>query len=152
MYIVEKKIKKTNYCINCNKYGHVQKKCELPTISNGIISIYINNFDEINKKKLDIYISENIGKIDIVNEINNIKLDEINENIKILMIQRKHSLGYIEFIRGRYNEKKLNNDNAYCNNFYPSINYLIEQMNEDEITNINTKNFDELWINLWNNN
>ena len=56
------------------------------------------------------------------------------------MIQRKHSLGYIEFIRGRYNEKKLNNDNAYCNNFYPSINYLIEQMNEDEITNINTTN------------
>ena len=150
MYIVEKK--KINYCINCNKYGHVQKKCDLPTISNGIISIYINNFDVIDKKKLEKYISENMEKIDIDNEINNIDLNYINENIKILMIQRKHSLGYIEFIRGRYNEKKLNNDNEYCNNFYPSINYLIEQMNEEEINNINTKTFDELWTNLWNNN
>ena len=151
MYIVEKK-KKINYCINCNKYGHVQKKCDLPTISNGIISIYINNFDVINKKKLEVYISENIEKINIDNEIDKINLNDINENIKILMIQRMHSLGYIEFIRGRYNEKKLNNDNEYCNNFYPSINYLIEQMNEEEINNINTKTFDELWTNLWNNN
>ena len=41
----DKIIKKANYCINCNKYGHIQKKCEIPTISNGIISFYIKNLN-----------------------------------------------------------------------------------------------------------
>ena len=152
--MVEKKIKKINYCINCNKYGHVQKKCDHPTISNGIISFYIKNFNNNNKKKLEIYITEKINKIDIIDDIDNIDLKEINDDIKILMIQRKHSLGYVEFIRGRYNEKKLNNDDEKekSDNNYPCINYLIEQMNEEEINNIITLEFDELWNNLWNNN
>ena len=150
MYNEEKKVKKVNYCINCNKYGHIQKKCELPTISNGIISFYIENLDNDKKKELEKYMCENIGKSDVIECIKTINLNEINKDIKILMIQRKHSLGYVEFVRGRYNEKVINCDDN--DNVLPCINHLIEQMNEDEINNIMTKEFDDLWNNLWNSN
>ena len=36
------------YCTNCNKKGHVYKNCLEPIISNGIISIYIDNFNKEN--------------------------------------------------------------------------------------------------------
>ena len=36
-----------------------------------------------------------------INNVNNI--DKYYDDIKLLMIRRKHSLTYIEFIRGRYN-------------------------------------------------
>ena len=46
-YINEKIIisNKNFYCSNCNKRGHIYKKCYEPIISNGIISFYIENFD-----------------------------------------------------------------------------------------------------------
>jgi 8-oxo-dGTP pyrophosphatase MutT (NUDIX family) len=146
----DKIVKKSNYCINCNTYGHVQKKCEIPTISNGIISFYIKNLNEQNKKELEKYLCEKINKNEIIDDIN-INENELNENIKILMIQRKHSLGYVEFIRGCYNEKKINNNDTNDNSF-PSINHLIEQMNSVEICDILYKEFDDLWNKLWNSN
>ena len=55
------------------------------------------------------------------------------------MISRKNSLGYIEFIRGRYNPDDI-----------ATIKYLMDQMTEQEITNIlQTDNFDILWCDLW---
>lgn len=65
----------------------------------------------------------------------------INDNIQFLMVQRKNSLGYLEFMRGRYNvwDKK-------------HIIHLIEQMTPEEINNICTKDFDFLWNNLWDLN
>ena len=144
MYNQESKYKKINYCINCNKNGHVRKRCDMPIISNGIISFYIKNFNNCKKKELEDYICININKKKIMDDI---ELVNINEDIQFVMIQRKHSLGYVEFIRGRYNENNLND--YFDKNALPSINYLIEQMNEEEINNIITKNFDELWDKLW---
>jgi ADP-ribose pyrophosphatase YjhB (NUDIX family) len=57
------------------------------------------------------------------------------------MIQRKNSLGYLEFMRGRYDIN--NNDN---------INYIFEQMTQNEIIDILTKEFDLLWNDLWDEN
>ena len=55
------------------------------------------------------------------------------------MINRKDSLCYIDFIRGKY---KLNN--------IEYIKKLISRMSNDEINNIKNKTFQDLWINLWN--
>ena len=66
-----------------------------------------------------------------------IKID--NDDKKILMINRKNSLCYIDFMRGKY---KMNN--------LDYINKLISRMSIDEINNIKTKNFDYLWRTLWN--
>lgn len=61
-----------------------------------------------------------------------------NKN-KILMINRKDSLCYIDFIRGKY---KLN-DKIY-------IYKLFSRMSEMEIKNIKTQEFPKLWKTLWN--
>ena len=63
---------------------------------------------------------------------------EKNEN-KILMINRKDSLCYIDFIRGKY---KLNN--------LEYINKLFSRMSKEEIENIKTQEFSKLWKSLWN--
>jgi len=64
---------------------------------------------------------------------------EKEKNKEILMINRKNSLCYIDFIRGKY---RLNNINY--------INKLISRMSEEEIQNIKINNFEYLWKSLWN--
>lgn len=57
-----------------------------------------------------------------------------------LLIRRKHTIGYIEFIRGNYN---INN-----------IDYLLKifkTMTKNEIQNIINETFNILWADLWNN-
>ena len=54
------------------------------------------------------------------------------------MIQRKHTLGYIEFIRGRY---KIDNIDG--------IIYLFQQMTQEEINDIAKYDFDKLWKDFW---
>jgi 8-oxo-dGTP pyrophosphatase MutT (NUDIX family) len=137
-------IKKNFYCTNCNKKGHVYKNCLEPIISNGIISIYIDNFDIENFDDLEKYISLNLYPSLKIKKNTNFEyknLSNENPNIKFLMIQRKNSLGYLEFIRGRYDE--TNNQN---------INYIFEQMTQNEIHDILTKDFDFLWNDLWDVN
>ena len=95
-----KNIKK-KICNNCGIYGHEFNDCPEPITSWGIILVKILN----NKNK--IYHNKNTQ----INDISNIKietkkdLEKISyylDNIQFLMISRKHSLGYIEFIMGRY--------------------------------------------------
>lgn len=57
---------------------------------------------------------------------------------KYLMICRKDSLGYIEFLRGKY---------PLYNKEY--IQNLIDEMTIDEKKNLLTKSFDQLWKGLW---
>ena len=126
------------YCSNCNKRGHTYKKCYEPIISNGIVSFYIENFDNSLIPLLEIYITENINKKSKF--IKNFKSNIFYNKIKFLMVQRKHSLGYMEFIRGKYNINDIEN-----------IKYLLEQMTPEELQNINNNNFDYLWNMLWDN-
>ena len=153
---VEEKIiipKKNYYCSNCNKKGHTFKNCLDAIISNGIIGIYIENFDKNLIPLLEAYIVDNLR---IFNKYSNVtknksnfwldnssKLNDydLNNDIKFLMIQRKNSLGYLEFIRGRYNLNQIN-----------TITHLLEQMSVEEINDIITKDFDFLWNNLWDKN
>jgi 8-oxo-dGTP pyrophosphatase MutT (NUDIX family) len=58
--------------------------------------------------------------------------------IKYLMIQRKDSLCYVEFIRGRYYLEKTN-----------YISKLFQYITPKEIELIKTKDFDSLWASLW---
>lgn len=129
---------KNYYCSNCNKRGHTFKKCNEPIISNGIISFCIEGFKKNMLPFLENYIITNINKK--IKQNDNKKLDIFDNKIKYLMVQRKHSLGYLEFMRGRYNETCIDN-----------INYLLEQMTPTELNDLNTKDFDYLWNNLWSN-
>ena len=65
----------------------------------------------------------------------------IKDNPQLIMIQRRNSMSYVEFLRGRYNPKNMD--------------YLITLINgitQNEIQNLETKDFETLWKELWINN
>lgn len=68
------------------------------------------------------------------------KKDE-NNQIKYIMIQRKDSLSFMEFIRGKYNT----NDIIY-------IRQLISAMTLNEKKILISKQFDDIWNYAWNQN
>ena len=109
-----------NFCNNCGKLGHNYQLCKMPITSIGFIAFTNNNHnhnsDNINDDK-------NIGD---------------KNKFKFLMIRRKDSLGYVDFLRGRY---KVNNL-EYLQN-------MINEMTNDEKHRLLNKGFDELWTNLW---
>jgi 8-oxo-dGTP pyrophosphatase MutT (NUDIX family) len=133
------------YCINCGKEGHISKKCLCPIISLGIICIKFNidDFDFNNIISSTKKIQNNyLFSIDEINKLKKLKKKiesiDINENIEYLLIRRKNSLNYVEFIRGKYD---INN-----------LDYLIKNFNfittkEKELIKNNDFNF--LWKNLW---
>ena len=138
-------IYKTNtkqlHCDNCGVHGHDYKSCKESICSWGIILVRFDN----NELESNLNTTTDIKQFDNENEgikFNSKKdLEKITKNmnaIKFLLVRRKHSLGYTEFIRGNY--KKDNID---------GIIYLFQQMTPIEIKNISSKNFDELWDDFW---
>jgi 8-oxo-dGTP pyrophosphatase MutT (NUDIX family) len=153
--------KNRTYCSNCNKYGHIYKKCNEPITSIGIINLYLGDLkldfffmnkyvikNIIQKYKQNNYYIKNI-LLSKFNEKNNILLNDkkeidfyiqyVKSKLKILMIRRKNTVGYIEFIRGHYNEFSDE-----------SILFLLNQMTTDEINYLKENNFDKIWNELWN--
>jgi len=61
------------------------------------------------------------------------------KSLEYLMICRRNTLGYIDFLRGKYS----------INHKYYIMN-MLKQMTCEEIHQLETQSFDELWTNLWN--
>ena len=135
--------KKKIFCCNCGKYGHKYSKCIEPITSLGVIAIKVTDDDEFLKFNDFFNNDNNIFNLIKTNTINNnilLKIKSFENKLKFLMIRRKKTLGFIEFIRGRYNEKKID---EYL--------YLFEQMTHLELEEIRKNNFEKLWNSLWNN-
>ena len=66
------------------------------------------------------------------------RYDESIKQYKYLLICRKDTLGFVDFMRGKYPI----NDKKYIKN-------IIEEMTIEERTRLVTQNFDTLWRNLW---
>lgn len=130
-----------SHCNNCGKYGHINKFCKEPITSIGILCI---KFDDPNLK--DKFIKETIFNDVTINVIKNNfinnkllnKVIEYNSKIKFLMIQRRHSLAFLEFIRGRYSI-----------NDYKKLIKLFELMTIEEHDLIKQKEFDDIWKYVW---
>tara|TARA_B110000208_G_scaffold51501_1_gene67668 strand:- start:31935 stop:32789 length:855 start_codon:yes stop_codon:yes gene_type:complete len=102
------------FCQNCGKEHNI-KICSEPKNSLGII---------LYKNTLEPGASHTPGGV--------------SKNIKFLMIKRKNTIGFVQFIRGQY----LYSDIAY-------IQKLFNVMTNYEIELIQQKNFSELWEFLW---
>lgn len=64
-----------------------------------------------------------------------------NGVVEYLMIRRKDSLGFVDFMRGKY---PLHNKNYLMN--------IINEMTNEEKVRLTTMTFDELWSHLWGDN
>jgi 8-oxo-dGTP pyrophosphatase MutT (NUDIX family) len=107
-----------------------------PLTSVGIICIKLdksiyNKFID-NLRKVSYYNLNNI----VMNNIN--KFSQYNELISFLLVNRRHSLNYIDFIRGKYNINDLN-----------GIYNMCSYMSANEINLIKNEDFNILWKNLW---
>jgi 8-oxo-dGTP pyrophosphatase MutT (NUDIX family) len=101
--------KNTITCANCGGIGHVYRTCNHPTISYGFICFrIIEDFDT--NTKYPVY----------------------------LMVQRKDSLSYVEFMRGKY---EIENKSYLFK--------LFSNMTNDERNNIKNHNFEYLWKEMW---
>lgn len=69
-----------------------------------------------------------------------IAFSKLENKIKYLLICRKDTLGYVEFLRGKY---------PLYNKEY--IQNIINEMTVQEKANLLTKDFDTLWKDLWGN-
>ena len=128
------------YCSNCNKYGHINKSCDKPITSIGMIIIKIDS-----KIKKNILNNIDVANFEDINNFNyqrisNLKnIDFYKDKIEFLLIEKKHSLNYIEFVRGLYDV----NDKM-------KLEKMFKLMSQNEINNIKKKNFNLLWSELWN--
>jgi len=77
------------FCGNCGKEGHIYRECNKPITSYGIICfrkcIYVSNSIEDKKTEVKPMITNPFGF-----------------HPEIILIQRKFTIGYMEFIRGKY--------------------------------------------------
>ena len=118
------------YCGNCGKKGHIYKKCNLPIMSMGLICLRIP------------------GNINLHIEIQKIKHEDYSSRLyitpeqfhqtQILLIRRRNTFSFIEFIRGKYDLHNI----CYLQN-------LFNLMTEEEKQWIVSRSFDDLWSILW---
>lgn len=106
------------FCINCSEPGHISKQCSKPIVSYGCIAFRVSDWNQID---------------DILRGS-----ETIRSPIQYLMIQRRDSIGFVDFMRGKY---KIG-DNDY-------IVTQIEGMTRDERDRLVNKPFDALWDDLW---
>lgn len=97
------------YCNNCGGKGHLFRMCRDPVLSCGLILI-------------------DVAALPVENP----------SATRVLMVRRKDSLSYAEFMRGKYDP----NDIEY-------LNRLFSNMTIPEQTAIVVKEFDTLWRKLW---
>lgn len=96
-------------CCNCGLFGHVFKQCTSPISSYGVIC-YKREYNPWKKTITP----------------------------KFLMVQRKDSLNYVEFLRGKYDTQ----DKCY-------IMHLFSNMTPHERSDAARLSFDALWQELW---
>ena len=128
------------YCVNCGEKGHVVKDCNGPITSFGIIAFKIveNEKDEMFDK------NNRLQEIlSTTNNFNGATYNTTYPKTKFLMIQRKDTMGFTDFVRGKYPE-----DQEELEKVLP---IFLNEMTESEKHTLMTKSFDEIWRALWVN-
>jgi len=126
------------FCVNCGEKGHVVKDCDGPITSFGIIAFKKINNEQDEKYDINDYLKEILKKENVT--------QETYPKIKFLMIQRKDTMGFIDFIRGKYDNRP-----GYEEKKNKKIKVCLEEMTQKEKQTLLTKDFDYIWNHLWVN-
>jgi len=130
-----------NICLNCGKTGHMLRACPEPVVSYGVVCFKLSSELNISNKSIENFF---YNKFLDISEFNYQNLENIKyiplfyDKIKLLMIRRKTSLNYIEFIRGKY---------EISNKEHLSI--MFKYMSKDENIKIKSDNFESMWNDIW---
>ncbi len=96
-------------------------------LDNIIYNTFMNNLESISNYDINNLVCKNTDKLKIYDNY-----------IKFLLVKRRNSLNYIDFIRGKYNVNEVDN-----------IHNMFSYMSKDEIEQIKNNNFNKLWSDLW---
>ena len=127
-------------CINCESESHLYKECPEPVTSYGVIAIRNGNHSMSGLlESPDIYTCGVHSNAHSGNTV--LPMNIINPEGKVkmyFMVQRRDTMGYVDFVRGRGNtpEQILKN---------------VSEMTCSERRRIEIMDFDELWRNVWMN-
>jgi 8-oxo-dGTP pyrophosphatase MutT (NUDIX family) len=129
-----KKIKKKFNTENKTVYKIISSKCpgvdcyirdKYFIIDSSDVKINISNMNYIQTDKLDISFYH--------------KFHYYLDKISIMMVSRKYSLGYVEFLKGKYNVYDPN-----------SVKFIFEQMYQEEIFSLANSSYDDILYNFVN--
>jgi 8-oxo-dGTP pyrophosphatase MutT (NUDIX family) len=137
------------FCTNCGKQGHVYKKCTFPVTSVGVLCVsfapvYFNDVLYYTKRfQSGVPLTEeDMDKLSFLYEsTKNIEEGNYDRLLKYMMVQRKHSLCYVDFLRGKYDMDHI----EYIQNIF-------QYMTVSERTHLLQYSFDYLWNELWGGN
>ena len=131
----------TTICNNCGKQGHMFHQCKLPITSYGVIlftPLRIENAESaLSSAESSSLITAPFASLEggVLNER---RCKNTKGRLEYLMIRRKDSFGYIDFLRGKYSPYNIH-----------QIQNMINEMTTDEKQNILTEPFDVLWRQMW---
>lgn len=108
------------YCNNCGRKGHVFRDCPDDVLSCGVIVFRDGRMPDHAPRGVT-----------------------PAECLEVLMIQRKHSIGYVEFMRGKYSLATDPSAETY-------VAELWRSMSVAEHEQLLARPFDDLWEDLWN--
>lgn len=145
--------KKLHFCGNCGRSGHTPKQCQSPILSCGVI-MFRRRLRENLEQHSERQSLLNFGDIDYFNlteglipdSLSNVSSDTAVSRakekycIEYLLVRRKDSLNYVEFIRGKYDLDDLK-----------FLYQVFSEISIDERNRIREKSFSELWKRLWKN-
>jgi 8-oxo-dGTP pyrophosphatase MutT (NUDIX family) len=145
----KKKDIKTCVCKNCGLIGHEYNFCKEPITSWGIVLVKVLKPEKSTKKytATSSNFHTNNSALESCELQEGIKIsnkDQLStvctyiKSIQFLLVRRKHSLGYMEFVRGKYLRDNVD-----------GITYLFQQMTPLEIHKLKTLEFDDIWIDMW---
>ena len=147
------------YCNNCGKNGHQFHQCKSPIISYGIIAFRENPTKNTNQIRQDsaetqmddgsLHIRQGSAETNTNKTRSPSNMDdgslhirqgsaETNNTREYLLIRRKDTLGFVDFMRGKY---------SIYNKEY--ILNMIKQMTNDEKRRLVNDSFSKLWEDLW---
>jgi len=133
-----------HFCNNCGKLGHSFHQCKQPITSVGLI-VFTGALPSValarrqNSLDSNLPISPGVATGNTLFPSTTLGTEPPAE--LFLMIRRKDSIGYVEFMRGKY---------PMYNKLY--IQNIISEMTEAEKNKILNNTFDTLWRELWGDN
>ena len=130
------------HCVNCGEKGHIIRECKSSITSFGLIMFKIvkNEYEERN----DIP-NELKEHVKAINKLHYVPPNEKKyPKVKLLLIQRKDTMSYIDFLRGKYPDS-LHSD------YEKLMKIKFEEMTHSERKSLEIGDFDNCWQRLWIN-